>query len=60
MYIHIWNILEPEIHLELVPSELDDLKKKAPDMSLHFLSPPVEHPDGQVAAKSDLICLERQ
>ena len=25
MYIHIWNILEPEIHLELVPSELDDM-----------------------------------
>ena len=61
MYIHIWNILEPEIHLELVPSELDDMIwKTTPDMSLHFLSPPVEHPDGQVAAKSDLICLERQ
>ena len=45
---------EPEIRLELLPSDLGDMKKK------HLTSPPVEHPDGQVAAKSDLICLERQ
>ena len=38
IYTYLEN-LEPEIHLELVPSELDDLKKKTPDMSLHFLSP---------------------